>query len=47
MVRIIAPILKAVNRSWKMYPVGILFGFGESAGKARLRPKAHALSARV
>ncbi|RXK38369.1 hypothetical protein M231_04411 [Tremella mesenterica] len=27
MVRIIAPILKAVDREWKMYPVGILFGF--------------------
>ncbi|WWC69592.1 uncharacterized protein I206_103535 [Kwoniella pini CBS 10737] len=28
MVRIIRPVLKAVNKSWKMYPVGILFGFG-------------------
>jgi len=30
MVRIIAPVLKTVNRSWKMYPVGVLFGFGKS-----------------
>ncbi|WWC61267.1 uncharacterized protein I303_103848 [Kwoniella dejecticola CBS 10117] len=28
MVRIIRPVLRAVDRSWKMYPVGILFGFG-------------------
>ena len=31
MVRIIMPILKAVDRPWKMYPVGILFGFGTSS----------------
>ncbi|KAK4689934.1 nickel/cobalt transporter (NiCoT) family protein, partial [Tremellales sp. Uapishka_1] len=28
LVRIISPVLKAVDKSWKMYPVGILFGFG-------------------
>ncbi|WWC88236.1 uncharacterized protein L201_003142 [Kwoniella dendrophila CBS 6074] len=28
MVRIIRPVLRAVDKSWKMYPVGILFGFG-------------------
>ncbi|WVW83261.1 hypothetical protein I302_105280 [Kwoniella bestiolae CBS 10118] len=28
MVRIIRPVLRAVDRSWKMYPVGVLFGFG-------------------
>ncbi|KAK8869931.1 hypothetical protein IAR55_000499 [Kwoniella newhampshirensis] len=28
LVRIIAPVLKAVDRPWKMYPVGVLFGFG-------------------
>lgn len=27
LVRVIAPILKAVDRPWKLYPVGILFGF--------------------
>ncbi|WVR05065.1 hypothetical protein IAU60_002077 [Kwoniella sp. DSM 27419] len=28
LVRIIGPVLRAVDRPWKMYPVGILFGFG-------------------
>ncbi|BEJ12895.1 hypothetical protein CspHIS471_0300690 [Cutaneotrichosporon sp. HIS471] len=28
LVRIIGPILKAVDRPWKLYPVGVLFGFG-------------------
>jgi high-affinity nickel-transport protein len=28
MVRIVGPLLRAVDRPWKMYPVGILFGFG-------------------
>ncbi|TYJ57178.1 hypothetical protein B9479_002093 [Cryptococcus floricola] len=28
LVRIISPILRAVDKPWKMYPVGILFGFG-------------------
>lgn len=27
LVRIIGPILRAVDRPWKMYPVGVLFGF--------------------
>jgi high-affinity nickel permease len=31
MVRIIAPILRAVDKPWKLYPVGVLFGFGESS----------------
>jgi high-affinity nickel-transport protein len=26
LVRIIGPVLKAVDRPWKLYPVGILFG---------------------
>ena len=29
MVRIIGPVLKAVDRPWKLYPVGLLFGLGE------------------
>lgn len=29
LVRIVAPLLRAVDRPWKMYPVGVLFGFGE------------------
>ncbi|KAL0575200.1 hypothetical protein V5O48_006761 [Marasmius crinis-equi] len=28
MMRIIGPVITFVNRPWKMYPVGILFGFG-------------------
>lgn len=28
-MRIIGPIVTFVNRPWKMYPVGVLFGFGE------------------
>jgi len=28
LVRIVAPILRAVDAPWKLYPVGILFGFG-------------------
>ncbi|OCF35373.1 high-affinity nickel-transporter [Kwoniella heveanensis BCC8398] len=28
LVRIIGPVLKAVDRPWKMYPVGVLFGLG-------------------
>ncbi|KGB74229.1 high-affinity nickel-transporter [Cryptococcus deuterogattii 99/473] len=28
MVRVVGPILRAVDRPWKMYPVGVLFGFG-------------------
>jgi nickel/cobalt transporter (NiCoT) family protein len=27
-MRIIGPIVTFVNRPWKMYPVGVLFGFG-------------------
>lgn len=27
LVRIVAPILKAVDAPWKLYPVGVLFGF--------------------
>lgn len=29
MMRIIGPIVTFVNTPWKMYPVGVLFGFGE------------------
>jgi high-affinity nickel-transport protein len=36
LVRIIGPVLRAVDRPWKMYPVGVLFGFGE-CGAALLR----------
>ncbi|KAF8073736.1 NicO-domain-containing protein [Lyophyllum atratum] len=28
MMRILGPMMKFVNRPWKMYPVGVLFGFG-------------------
>ncbi|CAK5269908.1 unnamed protein product [Mycena citricolor] len=28
MLRILGPIINFVNKPWKMYPVGILFGFG-------------------
>ncbi|WVF72327.1 hypothetical protein IAT40_007140 [Kwoniella sp. CBS 6097] len=28
LVRIIGPVLRAVDRPWKMYPVGVLFGLG-------------------
>ena len=28
MVRIIGPVLKAVDKPWKLYPVGLLFGLG-------------------
>ncbi|KAK0487508.1 NicO-domain-containing protein [Armillaria novae-zelandiae] len=28
MMRILGPIITFVNRPWKMYPVGVLFGFG-------------------
>nr|ODN81256.1 high-affinity nickel-transporter [Cryptococcus depauperatus CBS 7841] len=27
-VRVVGPILRVVDRPWKMYPVGVLFGFG-------------------
>lgn len=27
LVRVVAPILRAVDRPWKLYPVGVLFGF--------------------
>ena len=30
MVRLIGPVLKAVDRPWKLYPVGLLFGLGKS-----------------
>ena len=30
LVRIIGPVLKTVDRPWKLYPVGLLFGLGES-----------------
>lgn len=30
LVRIIGPILKTVDRPWKLYPVGLLFGLGWS-----------------
>lgn len=28
MVRILNKVLQGVDRSWKMYPVGVLFGLG-------------------
>jgi len=28
MMRILGPVITFVNRPWKMYPVGVLFGFG-------------------
>ena len=33
LIRIIGPLLRSVNRPWKMYPVGILFGFGMSVAR--------------
>jgi high-affinity nickel-transport protein len=30
LVRIVGPLLRTVDRPWKMYPVGVLFGFGKS-----------------
>lgn len=35
MVRVLSPLLRAVDASWKMYPVGILFGFGPSPPSSR------------
>lgn len=32
MMKLIGPIVTFVDRPWKMYPVGVLFGFGESTG---------------
>ena len=29
LVRILGPLLRAVDRPWKMYPVGVLLGFGK------------------
>jgi len=29
MVRIIRPVLKAVDKPWRLYPVGLLFGLGK------------------
>jgi high-affinity nickel-transport protein len=29
LVRIVAPLLRAVDKPWKMYPIGVLFGFGK------------------
>ena len=34
MMRILGPIVTFVDRPWKMYPVGVLFGFGEVAATA-------------
>ena len=31
LVRVLGPLLRVVNQPWKMYPVGILFGFGGSS----------------
>lgn len=30
MMKLIGPIVTFVDRPWKMYPVGVLFGFGSS-----------------
>lgn len=29
MMKILGPVVTFVNHPWKMYPVGVLFGFGE------------------
>lgn len=29
MMKLLGPIVTFVDRPWKMYPVGVLFGFGE------------------
>lgn len=31
MMRVLGPVTRFVDRPWKMYPVGVLFGFGEYA----------------
>jgi nickel/cobalt transporter (NiCoT) family protein len=28
MMKLVGPVVTFVNRPWKMYPVGVLFGFG-------------------
>lgn len=30
MMKIIGPVVTFVDRPWKMYPVGVLFGFGQA-----------------
>lgn len=30
-MRITYPLLRAVDKPWKMYPVGVLFGLGQCA----------------
>ena len=30
MMKLIGPVVTFVDRPWKMYPVGVLFGFGQS-----------------
>ena len=29
MMKLIGPVVTFVDRPWKMYPVGVLFGFGQ------------------
>ncbi len=31
MMKIIGPVVTFVDRPWKMYPVGVLFGFGQTS----------------
>lgn len=31
MMKLIGPVVTFVDRPWKMYPVGVLFGFGEAS----------------
>ena len=38
MMKIIGPIVTFVDRPWKMYPVGVLFGFGASKRPDRAKP---------
>lgn len=40
LVRIVGPILKAVDRPWKLYPVGILFGFVSTRERSEPRCEA-------
>ena len=37
MMRILGPIVTFVDRPWKMYPVGVLFGFGKCPSQSRFQ----------
>ena len=35
MMRLIGPVVSFVDRPWKMYPVGVLFGFGKCPSQSQ------------